>query len=568
MAAEALARKYRPQTFSELVGQDAIAQTLGNAISQDRIHSAYIFTGTRGVGKTSSARILAKALNCVDGPTPNPCSVCDSCREITAGSSVDVLEIDAASHTKVEETRELLSRVAYAPAKGKYRVFIIDEAHMLSKSSFNALLKTLEEPPPHAVFVLATTEPQKILDTVRSRCLEFTFRRIPAGQIAVTLATILDNEGIEFDQDAVDRIAIEADGSMRDGLSLTDQVIGFASGRLDLASVNESLGLTGRDVATRLWDGVFRRDPGQVYELFSDAYRGGADLRRLGVDLAECLRDIIRCVTMGQPGDGLVAEAVTAAGVLSVTDLHRMFDQLHTGLVNLERSPVPDIVLETTLLRLATLEPLGTLEDLLSSGGAGPGASAGGAAASVPSNSGSTGHSAAPENVQPVAASASGSTVVESLTPEPRSFASRAVSSGQIQEMLLREIPSLQSLLAGGVDWTPPRLTVFSASGKTFGRKLLEQKSAEISELVLQATGVSPELVLASQGDSVDGGQAAATGQTDTHSRELDQGSEMPSAAADSDGGLDKRAILEDERLKSLIEAFPGARVVDIRFSQ
>ena len=362
----ALARKYRPQTFGTLVGQEAIARTVQNAIRSGRIHSAYLFAGTRGVGKTTTARIFARSLNCRQGPTIEPCGVCDNCIEIAEGRSVDVQEIDAASHTKVEETRDLLARVAYAPAKGRWRVFIIDEAHMLSKSSFNALLKTLEEPPPHAVFVLATTEPQKILDTVRSRCIEFAFRRIPAARIAESLAEILRQEVVEFEPAALERIGFEADGSMRDALSLTDQVLGYADGRLDSAAVEAALGLTGRESVVRMLETILRRDPAALSAAWREAWRGGADLRRLALDLLDVLRDLIVARTLGEAGEGFTTQlvAVVEAAGLAVADLHRLFDRLHRAVVDLERSPLPDVLLETALLRLATLEPLGRLEGL------------------------------------------------------------------------------------------------------------------------------------------------------------------------------------------------------------
>src|SRR3974390_1146441 len=227
MSYTALARKYRPKKFSELVGQEHVRRALVNALASGRVHHAFLFTGTRGVAKTPIARILAKCLNCETGVTAEPCGVCASCREIDAGRFPDLVEVDAASRTKVDDTRELLDNVQYAPTRGRYKVYLIDEVHMLSAHSFNALLKTLEEPPPHVKFLLATTDPQKLPVTVLSRCLQFNLKRLPAAEIAAQLRRILAEEAVPSDAMAVTLLAQAADGSMRDGLSLLDQLIAF-----------------------------------------------------------------------------------------------------------------------------------------------------------------------------------------------------------------------------------------------------------------------------------------------------------------------------------------------------
>ena len=225
MSYTALARKWRPKKFSELVGQEHVRRALMNALASGRVHHAFLFTGTRGVGKTTIARILAKCLNCETGVSAEPCGVCASCREIDAGRFPDLLEVDAASRTKVDDTRELLDNVQYAPARGRYKVYLIDEVHMLSAHSFNALLKTLEEPPPHVKFLLATTDPQKLPVTVLSRCLQFNLKRLPSAEIAAHLRNILTAEEVPFDAAALTLVAHAADGSLRDALSLLDQLI-------------------------------------------------------------------------------------------------------------------------------------------------------------------------------------------------------------------------------------------------------------------------------------------------------------------------------------------------------
>ncbi len=237
-----LARKWRPKTFAEVVGQQHVLRALINGLDQDRLHHAFLFAGTRGVGKTTLARILAKSLNCEQGVSSTPCGECQSCQEVDAGRFVDLIEVDAASRTKVEDTRELLDNVQYAPSRGRYKVYLIDEVHMLSTSSFNALLKTLEEPPPHVKFLFATTDPQKLPVTILSRCLQFNLRRLEVDQISGHLANILQQENIQFELDALTELARSADGSMRDALSLLDQAISFGAGKVTDEHVHQMLG--------------------------------------------------------------------------------------------------------------------------------------------------------------------------------------------------------------------------------------------------------------------------------------------------------------------------------------
>ncbi len=256
MSYQVLARKWRPRSFRELVGQEHVVRALSNALDHQRLHHAYLFTGTRGVGKTTIARIFAKSLNCEQGVGSQPCGVCSACAEIDEGRFVDLLEVDAASRTKVDQTRELLENVPYAPVRGRYKVYLIDEVHMFSESSFNALLKTLEEPPPHVKFLLATTDPQKVPVTVLSRCLQFNLKRLPAELIREQLRHILTAEGVPGDDGALGLVARAADGSMRDGLSLLDQAIAFGGGQVLEADVRAMLGTVDRERVYDLLDAL------------------------------------------------------------------------------------------------------------------------------------------------------------------------------------------------------------------------------------------------------------------------------------------------------------------------
>src|SRR5437773_8303431 len=270
MSYTALARKWRPKKFSELTGQEHVRRALVNARERGRVHHAFLFTGTRGVGKTTIARILAKCLNCETGVRAEPCGVCASCLEIDAGRFPDLIEVDAASRTKVDDTRELLENVQYSPTRGRYKVYLVDEVHMLSTHSFNALLKTLEEPPPHVKFLLATTDPQRLPVTVLSRCLQFSLKRLSLTEIGEQLANILAAEAVEHDTASLKLLARAADGSMRDGLSLLDQAIAYGGGRVTEPDVRAMLGTIDQDTVERLLQGLARSDAAALLSAIAD----------------------------------------------------------------------------------------------------------------------------------------------------------------------------------------------------------------------------------------------------------------------------------------------------------
>ncbi len=370
MAYLVLARKWRPQTFADLVGQEHVSRTLANAIRSGRIHHAFLFTGARGVGKTSAARILAKALNCEAGLSDTPCGICPSCTEITAGQGLDVIEIDGASNTGVDDVRELRDNIRYLPSRSRFKIFIIDEVHMLSTSAFNALLKTLEEPPPHAKFIFATTEPHKIPVTILSRCQRFDFRKITLVRIAGRLAEIAAAEQISISERSLALIARHGEGSMRDALSTFDQVLAFCGEQIDDADVQALLGMVDRRLLLDAVEAIVRRNPQQALECARRFDQLGVALRQVAQELVEVFRALVICQVVPQPEEllDLVEEELQTlrqlSGASSLDDLQRIVTLLLKLQGELASSPFPLLSLEMALVRLATLpasEDLGKL---------------------------------------------------------------------------------------------------------------------------------------------------------------------------------------------------------------
>jgi DNA polymerase-3 subunit gamma/tau len=293
MSYQVIARKWRPQTFEDVVGQSATAQTLRNAILQNRIAHAYLFAGARGVGKTTTARILAKALNCAQGPTVTPCNICDSCKEIASGNSIDVLEIDAASNRGIDEIRELRENVKYAAARDRFKVFIIDEVHMLTTEAFNALLKTLEEPPPHVVFILATTELHKVPATILSRCQHFNFRAISYREILHHLQLIAREEQVRISEEALNAIARGSEGSMRDAQSLLDQVISFCGREVDDEAVRNLLGVIPQQILEDFTEAIAQSDCKRLILLIDQLAQSGGDLQQFVREMLSHLRNLL-----------------------------------------------------------------------------------------------------------------------------------------------------------------------------------------------------------------------------------------------------------------------------------
>ena len=362
MSYTALARKWRPKKFSELVGQEHVRRALVNALVSGRVHHAFLFTGTRGVGKTTIARIFAKCLNCETGVTAEPCGVCAACREIDAGRFPDLLEVDAASRTKVDDTRELLDNVQYAPALGRFKVYLIDEVHMLSTHSFNALLKTLEEPPPHVKFLLATTDPQKLPVTVLSRCLQFNLKRLPASEIAAHLKHILEAEQVNFEPTAVALLAQAADGSMRDAQSLLDQLIAFGAGHAGEAEARAMLGTISRDHVVRLLELLARADSAALMRCAQALEEFAPDYAQVLDELAGLLVRVgLRQAVPGYDGDELYAPELLErlAGALTAEDVQLFYQTAIIGRRDLALAPEPKSGFEMTLLRMLAFRPAG-----------------------------------------------------------------------------------------------------------------------------------------------------------------------------------------------------------------
>jgi len=378
MAYQVIARKWRPQTFDEVTGQEPITRTLRNAIEHRRLHHAYLFSGARGVGKTTSARLLAKALNCHKSaePTPTPCrsddpTACPSCREITESRSIDVQEIDAASNTGVDNVREaIIASVGIAPARDRYKIFIIDEVHMLSGAAFNALLKTLEEPPPRVVFIMATTEKHKVPETILSRCQQFEFRTIATAKILERLKLIAKEEKISIPEDALREIARTGDGSMRDAQSALDQVISFAGTKIKKEDVEMALGVAGADILTRVIDSIATNNPAEAITVVDDIVMRGHDLRNFCRDLLAHFRDLL--VTKVSGNEELlesavcdIAELKRQTALFSESDLVRFFHSLSETETKLRAATQPRYQLEVGIVKLMELRGVETIGEIL-----------------------------------------------------------------------------------------------------------------------------------------------------------------------------------------------------------
>jgi DNA polymerase III subunit gamma/tau len=409
MSYQVIARKWRPQRFDDVVGQQAVTRTLRNALTSGRLAQSFVFAGPRGVGKTTTARILARALNCVNGPTPDPCGECDACVEIAQGRDIDVLEIDAATNTQVEKVREvIIEGLSIMPVRNRYKVFIIDEVHQLSSHSFNALLKSIEEPPPHAVFMMATTELDKIPETILSRSQVYEFRMISTRAIAGQLRAICDAEQIEVSDEALQLIARDADGSMRDAQSKLDQVIAFTGTTITTDDVGTVLGLVGRDLLLGIMQAVADEDAVAAFTLAGRAVEMGYDLRLVCRELSRVVRDLLvlsidpsRASDPEIAGEGERDRLLELARRFSREDLLRSFDLLTRAETDIRGAAQPRYHLEMALLRWIHLRKLMPIEELIQQAGGGGGGARAASGVTAPVRAGAPAASAARPNAGP-----------------------------------------------------------------------------------------------------------------------------------------------------------------------
>jgi DNA polymerase-3 subunit gamma/tau len=547
MSYQVLARKWRPQRFDDVVGQQAVTRTLRNALASGHLAHAFVFAGPRGVGKTTTARILARALNCQKGPTPDPCGVCDACVEIAEGRDIDVLEIDAATHTQVDNVREvIIAGLGILPVRNRYKVFIIDEVHQLSASSFNALLKSIEEPPPHVVFMMATTELDKIPETVLSRSQVYEFRTISAKAIAEQLRRIAEAEGIQVADESLQLIARDADGSMRDAQSKLDQVIAFTGRTIGVDDVSTVLGLVGRDLLLDTLQAVADENAPAAFALTGSAVEMGYDLRLVCRELARVVRDLlVLSVDPSRVNDPeIVGESErerlpALARRFSREDLLRAFDLLTRAETDIRSAAQPRYHLEMALLRWIYLRKLVPIEDLLAGAGL-----AGGTAPRGPRPD-------PPKAVAPrpfAAPGAAPSARPPAAMPPPAAAAPQEPAKGSFKDALLAQIRSTKSVFyntvvaqAQKIEVTPDRVTfTFSATQKTL-REMFEQNRPWLESLAQQVAGRKVSVA------SANGAESAAPAP------------DAPPVAAVPD----KQAALRDEALadssvQALLDVFPA----------
>jgi DNA polymerase-3 subunit gamma/tau len=512
MSYQVLARKWRPQTFDDVLGQQAVTRTLKNALKSGRIAQAFVFAGPRGCGKTTTARILARALSCANGPTADPCGVCDACVEIAEGRDIDVLEIDAATHTGVDNVREvIIEGLSIAPVRNRYKVFLIDEVHMLSSSSFNALLKSIEEPPPHVIFMMATTELQKIPDTVLSRSQVYEFRTISGKTVAQRLRHIATEEKIQISDAGLLLLARAGEGSMRDSLSAFDQVRAFAGDQIEVEDVVTVLGLVGRDLVLDMLDAVVSEDAPAAFALVERAIERGYDLRLLCRELARATRDVlILSVDRSRADDADIAaegerdRLKHLADLSSREDLLRAFDVLTKAEQEIRVSDQPRYNMEMALLRLMHLRKLVPLAELLSG-------SVKTASAPTPQR---------PPAVAPrPAAPRSPALVAPSAAPGPQTAASSVAPAGggDLKDAFLAQVKASKVFFyntvvaqAYRVDVSPSKITFTFLPNQRVPRQQCEDMKAFLEDIAQKVAGQKVPVTVAIAESGAPGAPAAA----------------------------------------------------------
>jgi len=505
-----LARKWRPEHLTELVGQEAATRTIAQALKSGRIAHAFLFTGIRGVGKTTAARILARCLNCERGPTPEPCGECAACIEIRAGRSLDVSEIDGATYRKIDDARAIIENLSYRPARDRFKIYIIDEAHQLTDQAFNALLKTLEEPPEHVKFILATTEPQKMPETILSRLQRYDFRRIPLAMVLARLKDLAVREGATVDEGALRLIAREAGGSMRDAERMLETALATSAGAVSEADVAASLGVASRAAVMQLADAVIRHDAPAALGIVRDLNARGANLESFGRDLLETLRHLV--VARVQPEgtqnllddlpDDEVAELKRLAGLAGIRDAMRLFRLMASAQEEIIRSPYADLLLEMAVVRMAMLEPVMDADELLralgnagtKSGNSAPSSSAppssrsgggGRTATSAPPSATSGKQSASDDSVASGPSATSGQSATSGMSGTPVTASTRRIPmAGEVRA----EAPRRQPVAPAA---TPPARTGGNTSDLPDLRERIRSTRAALAGFMEQGAGLS-----------------------------------------------------------------------------
>jgi len=556
MAYQVIARKWRPRQFDEVIGQRGVTQTLRNALASKRLAQAFVFAGPRGVGKTTTARILARALNCVNGPTADPCGTCDACVEIAEGRDMDVLEIDAATHTGIDNVREvIISGLGILPVRDRYKVFIIDEVHQLSAQSFNSLLKSIEEPPPHVVFMMATTELDKIPDTILSRAQVYEFRTINAKAIAEQLRTIADAEKISVADDSLALIARAADGSMRDAQSMLDQVIAFTGATIGPDDVATVLGLVGRDLLFDVVEAVASDNLAAAFDLTGRAVELGYDLRSVCRELSRVVRDLLLVsVDASRVNDPEIAgeserDRVKAlAARFSREDFLRAFDLLTKAEAEIRTAAQPRYHLEMALLRWMYLRKLAPIEDVIA-----------GVGASVPVASGfaRTSTSAGPAAPVPIVPRPSAPvTKTSAAAPPPSAAPSQPIPASGLKDALLNEIRKSKVVFyntvvaqAQKIEVAGDRVTfTFSATHRSL-RDMFEKDRPLLESMAQQVTGRRISITSV-QLDAAGAAPVPAGGNADPSAK--------PTAAKPDKKSTLKEEALKDSSVQAMLEVFPA----------
>jgi DNA polymerase III subunit gamma/tau len=560
MSYQVIARKWRPQRFADVIGQQAVTRTLQNAIASQRIAQTFVFAGPRGVGKTTTARILARALNCENGPTAEPCGRCDACVEIAEGRDMDVLEIDAATHTQVDNIREvIISGLSILPVRNRYKVFIIDEVHQLSGHSFNALLKSIEEPPPHVIFMMATTELEKIPETVLSRSQVYEFRTISVKGIADQLRHIVDAEGITTDEQALQLVARDADGSMRDAESKLDQVIAFTGTTITVEDVATVLGLVGRDLLLDTVQAVADEDASAAFALAARAVELGYDLRLVCRELARLVRDLlVLSVDPARIADPEIAaeserDRLTAlAARFSREDLLRAFDVLGRAEGEIRAAAQPRYHLEMALLRWIYLRKLVAIEDLIQgTPTAAPARAAAAIAAPARAAAPSGGAKRAverPRAAEPPPPARAGA----SVEPRGPKFKDALLAEIRTQKMVFYSTVVAQ---AQAIDVEGDRVTFVFSPGQRTLQNVFEQNRAWLETLARKLSGRATT-VASVQGAAAAGSETGAGASADTTA------ASEPALESDRKAAL-RRQAMADAGVQTLLEVFP-AEIRDI----